>query len=169
MCKSCPAFYDRIQVEHAAAAAGVLARETAFAPRLHGVLEAWLMVAAPDHVFAGQFLHNAVDPASPLSPFSPESAQAREAGIALFRTLVDGSDVKLAPALRAELPELLWLAQMGVVLFWVYDASEGQRRTHALLERVVPLVDRLVRLSRLPVVRRIVDDLVALVADLRRG
>ncbi len=74
----------------------------------------------------------------------------------------------MAPALRAELPQLLWLAQMGVVLFWVYDDSEGQRRTRLLVEKVVPMLDRLVRLSRLPVVRGVVDDLVALITALRK-
>lgn len=41
-----------------------------------------------------------------------------------------GSDVKVPKALRRELPELLWLMQMGLVLFWVHDSSPDQRRTH---------------------------------------
>jgi AcrR family transcriptional regulator len=161
------AFYDQMQTQHAEAAAAVLARTTAFAPRLEGLLLAWLDVAEPSHEFAGQFFKNAADPASPLSPFSPESAPAREASIALFASLVDGSDLKLAPALRRELPELLWLLQMGVVLFWVYDASPGQARSRMLVTRIVPIVDRLTRMSRLPVVRGVVDDVVGLVASLR--
>ena len=161
------AFYDQMQEQHAEAAATVLARETAFAPRLEGVLLAWLDVAEPSHEFAGQFFKNAADPASPLSPFSPESAPARDASIALFATLVEGADLKLAPALRRELPQLLWLLQMGVVLFWVYDASPGQARSRMLVSRVVPIVDRLTRMSRLPVVRGVVDDVVGLVAALR--
>ena len=161
------AFYDQMQEQHAEAAAVVLARETAFAARLEGVLLAWLDVAEPSHEFAGQFFKNAADPASPLSPFSPESAGARDASIALFAQLVEGADLKLAPALRQELPQLLWLMQMGVVLFWVYDASPGQARSRLLVSRIVPVVDRLTRMSRLPVVRGIVDDVVGLVAALR--
>ena len=109
----------------------------------------------------------AAEPTSPLSPFSTESAPAREASIALFATLLDGSDAKVAPALRRELPELLWLLQMGMVLFWVYDQSPDQERTRTMARRVVPIVDRLVRLSRLPVVRGIVDDVVGLMGELR--
>ncbi len=161
------AFYDQLQVEHAEAAAQVLADEKPFAARLEGVLLAWLDVAAPHHEFAGQFFRNAADPTSPLSPFSEESAAARDTSIALFANLLDGSDAKVAPALRRELPELLWLLLMGTVLFWVYDASPGQERTRLLVRRAVPIVDRLVRLSRLPVVRGIVDDLVGLMRELR--
>ena len=56
---------------------------------------------------------------------------------------------------------------MGVVLFWVYDDSPHQQRSRELVERVVPIVDRLVRLSRLPVVRGVVDDVIGLVRALR--
>ncbi|MCW2773719.1 MAG: hypothetical protein JWN91_2045 [Nocardioides sp.] len=161
------AFYDQMQEQHAEAAGAVLARETTFARRLEGVLLAWLDVAEPSHEFAGQFFKNAADPASPLSPFSLESAPARDASIALFGSLVEGADLKLAPTLRQELPQLLWLMQMGVVLFWVYDASPGQARSRMLVSRIVPVVDRLTRLSRLPVVRGVVDDVVSLVGALR--
>ncbi|MEJ7833759.1 MAG: TetR family transcriptional regulator [Nocardioides sp.] len=163
------AFYDQIQVEHRAASALPLAAGTAFVDRLRGVLLAWVDIAEPSHEFAGQFFRNAADPASPLSPFSPTSADAREASTAIYRDVVTGSDLKLAPALKAELPELLWLMHMGVVLFWVYDASPGQARTRALVDQVVPLIDRLARISRLPGVRGAIDDLLALMAALRAG
>lgn len=161
------AFYDQLQEEHAGAVAEVLARERGFADRLSGVLLAWLDVAAPHHAFAGQFFKNAADPRSPLSPFSEESTAAREASTAIFVEVLEGSDAKVAPALRDQLPELLWLLHMGLVLFWVYDASPDQARTRMLARRVVPIVDKLVRLSRLPVVRGLVDDVVSLMRDLR--
>ena len=161
------AFYDQLQTEHEAAAQRVLERDSRFDQRLHGVLHAWLDIAEPHHEFAGEFFRNAADPHSPLSPFSPESAPARDASIGLFRTLVEGSNVKASAELRAELPQLLWLLQMGVVLFWVYDDSPHQQRSHALVASIVPIVDRLVRLARLPVARGLVDDVIGLVKDLR--
>ncbi len=161
------AFYDDLRDQHEAASSGVLDTQAGFAARLEGVLLAWLDIAAPNHEFAGQFFRNAADPSSPLSPFSPESSPARDASIALFTRLVDGADVKVAANLRAELPGLLWLLQMGVVLFWVYDRSEGQARSRALVRQIVPVVDRLVRMARLPVVRGLVDDVVGLVRSLR--
>jgi AcrR family transcriptional regulator len=161
------AFYDQVQVEHDAAAARALEGSADFGTRLRGVLEAWVDIAAPYHEFAGQFFKNAAEPTSPLSPFSPESRGAREASIELFRRVVDGSDLRLAPTLRRELPDLLWLMHMGIVLFWVHDRSEGQARTRALVARLVPLVDKLARMTRLPVVRGVVNDVVDLVASLR--
>lgn len=162
-------FYDQLATDHRAAVADLLAGDPAFATRLAGALERWVDVAEPFHDFGVTFFRNAADPRSPLSPFSPESAEAREAAVAIHRDLLDGSDLKLPPALRAEMPELMWLLQMGVVLFWVYDASPDQARTRALIRGVVPVVDRLARLTRLPVARGIAGDVVQLVRAVRGG
>lgn len=161
------AFYGQMQTDHLAAAESVLARESDFSDRLRGVLDAWVVIASPYHEFAGTFFKNAAEPSSPLSPFSPESADARDASIAIFAAAVAGSDLKVAASLKPRLPELLWLLQMGVVLFWVHDRSDDQQRTRALIGGVVPLVDKLARLSRVPVVRGVVGDLVELLDSLR--
>lgn len=161
------AYYDGINAEHAEHAARALAESTTFADRLTGVLLAWVDVAEPYHEFAGKFFKNAAEPSSPLSPFSDDSETTRLAAIDLHRQVVEGSDIKLAKGLRAELPELLWLAQMGVVLFWVHDSSDGQQRTRQLVTQAVPIIDRALRLTRLPGVRSLVDDVVGLVRTIK--
>ena len=161
------AYYDHLQVQHVAAVESVLANDKAFVPRLTGVLLAWLEVSAPYHEFAGTFFKTAADPRSPLSPFSDESRPARDASIDVFRRVIDGSDLKLPGDLKSELPELLWLLQMGVVLFWVHDRTDDVRRTRALVDRAVPLVDRLLRLTRIPGVRGVTNDVVALIRSIR--
>jgi AcrR family transcriptional regulator len=160
-------FYDRSQAEVRARADEILARETDFADRLRGVLHAGIDVNASYHSFAATFFKTAAEPTSPLSPFSRESSPAREAAIAVFRDVVDGSTAKLDPELRKELPELLWLAYMGVVLFWVHDRSPGQRRTRRLIDGVVPLIDRLVSLSRLRMLRPALRQVLALIDSVK--
>lgn len=159
-------FYDRIAELHGQACADVFAESTDFASRLRGVLLAWVDVAEPFHEFGKQFFVNAADPGSPLSPFSAESAPTRDATIALFHEVIDGSDVKVDPELRAELPRLLWMFLMGVVLFWVHDQTARQARTRMLVDRTVPLIAKLVGLSRLRVMRPVTRELVSLIGDL---
>ena len=159
-------FYDRIAELHGQRSAGVLATERDFATRLRRVMLSWLEVAAPYHEFGRQFFVNAADPDSPLSPFSPESSPARDAQIAIHREVVEGSTARIDPELRADLPELIWLYHMGVVLFWVHDRSPGCRRTRMLVERTVPLIDRVVGLSRLRVLRPVTREIVDLIKDL---
>ena len=161
-------FYDRITQLHDEACADVLTSEKDFAKRLRAVLLAWLEVAAPYHEFGRQFFVNAADPSSPLSPFSTESSPARDAQIALFRRVLEGSTAKVDPELRPELPELLWLYEMGVVLFWVHDRSPHRRRTRMLVDRTVPLLDRVIGLSRLRLLRPVTREIVQLVGELTR-
>lgn len=160
-------FYAGTQQEHRAAAAAVLDRERDFAARLAGVLHAGVDVLTPYHSFAASFFKTAAEPTSPLSPFSTESSEAREASVALFRQVLEGSTARVDPELRPALPELLWLAYMGVVLYWVHDRSPEQARTRQLIDGVVPLIDRLVGLSRLRVLRPVTRQVLTLIHTLR--
>ncbi len=160
-------FYDRMQVQHAAETARRLEGVRAFDERLVLAELAFVDVARPYHQFAGRFFAVAAEPTSPLNPFSAESAPAREASTAIFRSVVADSDVRGDARVLAELPELLWLAHMGTVLHWVHDRSPQQRRTAMLVRRAVPLVSRLVRLSRLRPLRPVAHEVLDLARDLR--
>jgi AcrR family transcriptional regulator len=161
------AYYDHLQELHREAVAEILADEKSFTKRLTGVLRSWLEVSEPYHEFAGTFFKTAAEPKSPLSPFSEQSRPAREASIEIFRQVVEGSDIKLPPDLRTELPELLWLLQMGIVLFWVHDDSKDLRRTHLLITSIIPLTDRLLRLTRIPGVRGVANDLIGVIRSIK--
>jgi AcrR family transcriptional regulator len=161
------AYYDRAQAAHEAACREVFASERSFAGRLGGVLRAWVRTSEPYHEFAVKFFKHAAEPSNPLSPFSADSAPARDSAIELYRKVVEGSADRMDEELRAELPELLWLLSMGVVLFWVHDSSPGCVRTYRLIDRVVPLVDRLVGLSHLPGIRGVAREVIELVHELR--
>ncbi|WP_433533403.1 hypothetical protein ACQPYA_06975 [Micromonospora sp. CA-263727] len=52
-------------------------------------------------------------------------------------------------------------------LFWVYDRSPGQTRTRRLIDGAVPLIDRLVALSRLRVLRPVTRQVLDLIRTLR--
>jgi AcrR family transcriptional regulator len=162
-------FYDRIGAEHQAAVRPILDRETDLETRLAGVLTSWLEIAEPYHEFAAQFFKNAADPQSPLSPFSPESEHAREAALSIHREVLAGSKAKVADELVDALPELMWLSQMGLVLYWVFDRSEGRERTRRLAERGARLTTRGVALSRFRVLRPLVHEVHDLFTDFLPG
>ncbi|NYI03824.1 TetR/AcrR family transcriptional regulator [Allostreptomyces psammosilenae] len=161
-------FYAEVVRRHRDAATPALRECEHLADRLRAVLHTGIDVNAPYHPFAATFLRSAIVPTSPASPFSPASTRARTTAVALFADVLDGCTPRLDPALRARLPELLWLAHLGITLYWVHDDSPGQTRTRALVDTAAPLIARLVRLSRLPVLRSVVADALALVDTLRR-
>jgi AcrR family transcriptional regulator len=163
-------FYDRIAAEHRLAVRPILDRETELEARLAGVLKAWLDIATPYHEFAVQFFKNAADPDSPLSPFSPESAHAREEAIGVHREVLAGAvRTRVPDELRGELPELMWLSQMGLVLYWIFDRTEGRERSYRLAERGARLTARGVSLARFRVLRPLVREVHELFTDFLPG
>lgn len=161
------AYYDELQENHLQACREVLDREREFGARLLGVLKARVDTMVPYHAFAGKFFKFAAEPTSPLNPFSAESGPARAAAVAIYREVVDGSNLKIDDAFRRELPELLWLYSMGIVLYWVHDSSPDCRKTYLLVERTVPLVDKMVGMSRLPGFKSVTRELVSIIRDVR--
>ncbi|MGH3797322.1 MAG: TetR/AcrR family transcriptional regulator [Pseudonocardiaceae bacterium] len=162
-------FYDQLAADHAAAAAEPLAASTDLGERLRAALLTWLAVAEPYHSLAGRFFAVAAQPGNPLSPFSHASHAARDAEIALYHEVIAGSSVRVAEELAPDLPELFWLYHLGIVLFWVHDDSVDLRRTRALIERTVSMIERLCRLSRFRVLGPVVRQVPRLLAELRDG
>jgi AcrR family transcriptional regulator len=160
-------YYEHSQEDHTEACKSVLAGEREFRGRLLGVVRARIDVLQPYKEFAGKFFKYAAEPSSPLSPFSSESGPVRDAAIAVYREVVEGSTLKTDTEIRADLPELLWLYSMGVILYWVYDSSPDAAKTYRLIDRTVPLIDRLVGMARLPGMRGVVREALSTYRDLR--
>jgi AcrR family transcriptional regulator len=160
-------FYARSQADHAAACRTVLATETDFGARLRGTLRALIDVLAPYHEFAAKFFKHAAEPSNPLSPFSPQSSPVRDAATELYREVVAGSTLRVNRDLRAQLPELLWLYSLGVILYWVHDSSPGCVKSYALIDRTVPIADRLLSLSRYRALNSTLTEVISIIKDLR--
>lgn len=158
--------YRVVQREHREAAVPKLRDGASLADNLRVVLHSGLDVMTPYHRFGSSFVSVALPGSSGSSPFSAESTDAREMAIGLMSEVVTRSRPQPPKALRERLPELLWLAYLGVTLHWVADSSAGQTRTRRLVDGATPVIDRSLRLSRLPVARGLVDDIVALVGPM---
>ena len=91
-----------------------------------------------------------IDPAHPLSPFGKETEPMRDESIDSFRMAIEGSTTRVPKDLRDDLPRLLWLYQMGLILFWMFDESPRQQRTKNLIDGSLDLIVRLLSLSSLP-------------------
>lgn len=161
------AYYGRSHAEHLTACTDVLETQTGLRERLHGVLRAKIETSMPYHRFAGQLFKTAADPASPLSPFSSESQPVRIEATELLAVVVNGSDARVSDELADELPRLLWLYEMGIILFWIHDDSVDCRRTYRLIDRTVDIVVRLIGLSGLPLMGPLTRGALSLTSELR--
>jgi AcrR family transcriptional regulator len=100
-------------------------------------------------------LSGRTSPEDPLSPFSEQTREIRENDIRLFERALEGSRTPGPQDLRQHLPRLLWMYQMGIILYWISDASKRQAKTEALLDQSLDLITRLIRLAGLPLTRPI--------------
>jgi AcrR family transcriptional regulator len=161
------AFYDQAQQEMAVRMEDVLAGGKDLTERLQGILRVKLEYFEPSRRFLGA-LSVHTDPNHPLSPFSAQTREIRENDMRFFERALEGSRVRVPDDLRAYLPRLLWMYQMGMILFWINDRSAGQKKTQALIGKSLEVVVRLIKLASLPLtkpLRRMVIDLVDVVTE----
>ena len=163
------AFYHRTHEEHLAAALPAMEQEHTLKARLLTVMRLKITTLKPYHQFAGVLFKTAAHPQSPLNPFAEESDPVRQASIALFASVVEGSRARIPSDLRAELPYLLWVYHMGIILFWIHDPSPKHRRTYRLIDHTVDLLDKLISLASNPFMRPLRKQALRLVEELREA
>ncbi|HEV2991266.1 MAG TPA: TetR family transcriptional regulator [Candidatus Angelobacter sp.] len=161
------AFYDEMQHGSHEAVLQEMQKHKKMKDRVRCVLEKRLELLEPNRKFCDALFRHAPDSQDPLSPFSEETRPIREQAIEHLRLAVEGGDMKIPSDLQERLPYLLWLYQMALILFWLYDRSPHQERTRQLTEKSLGLIVTLIRLSTLPLmkpVRRTVLELVETIA-----
>jgi AcrR family transcriptional regulator len=147
------AFYREMQEGSNGPVLEALAGRKKLKERIRCVLEKRLQFLEPNRKFCAALFRHAPDTADPLSPFSDETGPIREGAIEHMRIAIEGSDAKVPPDLKSRLPYLLWLYQMALIMFWLYDRSPNQERTQRLTEKSLGLLVNLLRLSALPLMK----------------
>ena len=138
------------------------------AARLQTLIETKFRYFKRDRRFLGALMGHAADPASPLSPFGEPSRAIREFDFAQFERAIEETKTSVPKDLAPHIAKILWFYQMGLVLFWIYDRSPDQGRSHALLEKSLTVVVMLLKLSNLPLLkpaRRSVLNIIAILEN----
>jgi len=146
------AFYRQSAEEMAPQLEEVLAATRDLRKRLVTILDVKLTYFEPSRRLLGALAAHS-DPEHPLSPFSHETSEIREQDIGLFRRAISDSKLRVPEDLNAILPRLIWMYQMGIILYWIHDKFPQQTKTRALVQKSLHLIVRLVQLSGLPLMR----------------
>ena len=144
------AFYERIAFDARHRNIEQMGKSRDFKKRFTAVLEYKHTQLSPYRCLvsvlarqAGQFNH-------PLSPFSRYTRHLRNDAIGLIEDAVEGSTLKVSKILRPHIAKMLWLYQMGIILFWANDTSRNQTKTKDLISLSLNLIVRLLQFSSLP-------------------
>jgi len=146
-------FYRHTHELHAEAVRPLLSRERDLAARLRGTMRAVIITCEPFHAVAGSIFSTVANPSSPLNPFGGTARPLRDEVVALYAEVVSGSDARIASDIAEMLPLTLWLYQMGILYFWIFDRSPGRLRTLEVIDETTDLIVRLIGLANLPVLR----------------
>lgn len=161
--------YLDVQEAHSEAAMPQLDGVRDLVDRLAIVYRTGLEQLEPYHSHAPEFLAASVSPRSPINPLSEESAPALAVIRGLFERAVDGAKSPLPDDFKAELPQALVLSHLLLALLWVYDSSPDRERTRFILERALNLLRMTLPLTRIPVVRAPLRELLGLAGSVRAG
>jgi AcrR family transcriptional regulator len=146
-------FYRHTHELHVAAIAPLLAREKDLTARLRGTVRAVVITCEPFHAVAGSIFSTVANPSSPLNPFGGAAKPLREEVVALYAEVVMGSDTRVPADVAEMLPLTLWLYQMAILYFWIFDRSPGRLRTLEVIDETAELIVKLLSLANLPVMR----------------
>jgi AcrR family transcriptional regulator len=161
------AFYEQSQHEMTPRLEIVLASTRDLRERLRELIAVKLDYFAPSRRLLGA-LSGHTNPESPLSPFGDRTRSIRDQDMAWFDKALEGCQIGVPEDLRRHLPRLLWMFQMGIILFWINDRSTGQKKSRLLLDKSLDMVVRLIKLASLPLtkpLRRTAIELVDLMME----
>lgn len=162
-------FYRHTHELHREVIDPLLAREKDFGARLRGTIRAIVVTCEPFHAVAGSIFSSVANPVSPVNPFGATARPLRDKVIGMYAEVVSGSNAKIPADMAAELPLLLWLYQMGILYFWIFDRSPGRLRTLEVIDQTTDLIVRLISLANLPVLRGSRRRVLSLVRSIAEG
>jgi len=104
--------------------------------KLFVLIHRQLEYLAPYEVFIGSVIAQAFKPSSPLNPFSLESQALRVRYLTFVQTLFDeAADRDEIGLVRWWAPQAFWVYYLGVMFYWLNDASPHKESTLAFLDR----------------------------------
>ena len=145
------AYYDYVQQEHLDRATAAFARSDGLRDRLRAALHTKIDIMQEDRRLLRALFRYGGDPDHSLSWFGPLTRDQRGLSIGVFAAAIEGE--RLPADVRDSAPTLLWTLHMGIVLYFLYDASPAQRRTRKLIDAAVDFVVDVKRLATSPLLR----------------
>jgi AcrR family transcriptional regulator len=163
------AYYERVQAEQERLCDEVFTETNDLKSRLATALHSKFDLAKDDRNLLGVVFRYTGEPEHPLSCLGRGTAEIRRRSIQVFRNAI--AEEKLPKDLRELLPVALWALQMGLLVMFLYDPSENQRRTRHMADGALDLTLKLLGLAKLAILKPIRTKVLVLLreADLLPG
>lgn len=157
------AYYEAVQRQHAAEVAEAVRTTADVRQRLRATFHAVLRILANDRKVLGALLRFTGQPGHPLSFLGAGTRDLQLRSIATFAAPLEG--LAMPADFRPVAALMLWAMHMGILLYFLYDESPGQARTHRLADGAIDLFLSAVKVLRLPVLKSLRTRVTALLGD----
>ncbi|HYH80076.1 MAG TPA: TetR/AcrR family transcriptional regulator [Longimicrobium sp.] len=144
-------YYNTVQARHAEAVLEAVRTESTPRGRIAAAVHWKLDTLAGDRKVLGALLRFTGDPDHPLSFLGAGTRDIQLRSIATFAVPLESVD--LPADFRRAAAVTLWALHMGILLYFLYDDSPGQARTHRLADGAIDLFLSAMRLLRFPPLR----------------
>lgn len=160
------AYYQRAGSLQAAKVQEELLGKRGLQERLASVVHGKLEILKDDRKFLAALFRYAGKPGHPLSLFGEGTKTHRKQSVEIFREALGGTE--LSEEWKVLLPWGLWLAHLGIILFFLQDRSEGQAKSHQLVDRFVEIVVGLVEWTNSTLMRPFIKPFQGKILDMLR-
>jgi AcrR family transcriptional regulator len=158
------AYYDVVQAEHARRVSAAFAgRRLDLKDRLRAAFYAKLDILQGDRKLLGALFRYTGEPHHPLSALSEGTRKNRQESMAVFSAAI--GDERLPDDIRQVLPTALWALHLAILLYFIHDESPEQQRTRRLVDGVLTLLMRVLTLAKLPILKPVRGNVLALLRD----
>ncbi|MBT9331331.1 TetR/AcrR family transcriptional regulator [Paracidobacterium acidisoli] len=157
------AYYEAVQDEQERVCRRIFAGSGNLKARLAAAMHAKFDLAKEDRKLLGVVFRYTGEPEHPLSCLGAGTEEIRRRSIGVFREAIAGE--RLPKDLDQLLPVALWSLQMGLLILFLYDRSEGQRRTRRLADGALELTLKLLALAKLPVLKPVRTKVLSLLRE----
>ncbi len=145
------AFYEKTSRQFQKNAEAAIEESEDLADGLRMILEAQFHTSAPYHSVSRLLFKAAAEPGNSLSPLSDNSKDLRDRCIDIYRKLLDRHAPKASVRTRGTLPVVLWFLHMGMIVYWIHDASPAQTKTFKLIRKSCGFIARIIKFSTVKV------------------
>jgi len=157
------AYYEIVQTEQERLCEEAFAKGKDLKVRLATAMHSKFELAKNDRRLLGVVFRYTGEPEHPLSCLGRGTTEIRRRSTQVFRDAIAAE--KLPKDLQELLPVALWALQMGLLVMFLYDSSEGQLRTRRLADGSLALTLKLLGLAKLAILKPVRMRILALLRE----
>ena len=157
------AYYEEIQAAQEKICEKVFAKKRDLKARIAAAMHSKFDLARDDRNLLGVVFRYTGEPHHPLSCLGEGTAAIRRRAIAVFEQAIETE--RMPSDLRQLMPIALWALQMGLLVMFLYDQTENQRKTRKMADGSIDLTLKFLALAKFTILKPVRTKVLSLLRE----